>query len=193
MFDRQTFMVKQQVGLLKVKRCYDILCPETGEEIGRAEEKISGLVFALRMLINKKLLPATFELYAVGDSTPLMTLHRGVALFSSTVTVKDDEGTPIGSLKSKAFSLKGGFTVKNAEGVQIADVKGDWKGWNFKMIAANGTEIGTVSKKWAGALKEMFTTADNYVISLNESVRSNETAVQLLLAAGLAVDMIYKE
>ncbi len=45
--------------------------------------------------------------------------------------------------------------------------------------------------KWAGLGKELFTSADNYIISLNEE-HSPENAA-LLLAAGLAVDTVYKE
>jgi len=193
MFDRTVYMIKQQVGLMKMRRRYDILDPDTGEEIGFAQEKLSGGGVALRMLINRKFLPVTIEIFGEDDDEPLLTLHRGVSFFTSTVKVSDEEGELLGSLKSKLFSLGGGFHVKNAEDVQIADVKGDWKGWNFRMIASNGNEIGTVSKKWAGALKEMFTNADTYMIDLDESLAKNKTAVRLLLAAGLAIDLIYKE
>jgi len=50
-----------------------------------------------------------------------------------------------------------------------------------------------VTKKWAGIGKELFTTADNYVISLNETAGRNQESVAMLLAAGLAVDTVYKE
>ncbi|MEZ6056420.1 MAG: phospholipid scramblase-related protein [Planctomycetaceae bacterium] len=194
MLDRRAFMVKQEVRLMQVRGKYGIFCAETGEELGRAEEKVGGIDMVLRLLINKRLLPATFHIFDNEDDVnPIMTIKRGMAIFRSKVTLTDGDGVVIGSFKSKVLSIGGGFYVLNAEGVQIAEVNGDWKGWNFRMIAENGKEIGTVSKKWAGALKEIFTQADNYVIQLDESVGSNQTAVRLLLAAGLAVDMIYKE
>lgn len=52
-------------------------------------------------------------------------------------------------------------------------------------------EIGTITKKWAGIGKELFTSADNYIISLSQE--SDPVLAALLLAAGLAVDTIYKE
>ena len=74
----------------------------------------------------------------------------------------------------------------------MAEVKGDWKGWNFKFIGQDGREIGTVTKKWAGIGKELFTSADNYIIALNDG-SSHANAGALLLAAGLAIDIVYKE
>ncbi len=70
-------------------------------------------------------------------------------------------------------------------------VKGDWKGWNFSFLDGEQNEIGTVTKKWAGLGKELFTSAGNYMISINGEPEA--TRMTLLLAAGLAVDVVYKE
>ena len=50
-----------------------------------------------------------------------------------------------------------------------------------------------MTKKWAGLGKELFTSADNYMISLSDASGSNPTMAGLLLAAGLAIDIIFKE
>jgi uncharacterized protein YxjI len=94
-------------------------------------------------------------------------------------------------LKSKLFSLGGAFRVFDSAGQQIAMVKGDWKGWNFRLLDNSENEIGTITKKWVGLGKELFTSADNYVIALTQEPRPSEAI--LLLAAGLAVDTVYKE
>jgi uncharacterized protein YxjI len=75
----------------------------------------------------------------------------------------------------------------------VAEIKGDWKGWNFRFLTPDGVEIGTVTKKWAGIGKEFFTSADNYMISLNEGRTLRPESAPLLLAAGLAIDTVYKE
>jgi uncharacterized protein YxjI len=81
--------------------------------------------------------------------------------------------------------------VFNHADAQVAEVKGDWKGWNFKYLDAAGKEIGTVTKKWAGLGKELFTSADNYVINVADGQSADFMA--LLLAAGIAIDTVYKE
>ena len=76
---------------------------------------------------------------------------------------------------------------------QVAEVKGNWKGWDFRFLSKSGREIGTVTKKWAGLGKELFTSADNYVISLTDLGGAGQGASALLLAAGLSIDIVFKE
>ena len=99
---------------------------------------------------------------------------------------------PRPTYRSKLFSLGGGFLIFGRDNVQVADVKGDWKGWNFKFLAGT-EEIGVVTKKWAGLGKELFTTADTYVVSLSENAQGKTSLCALLLAAGLAIDIVFKE
>jgi hypothetical protein len=75
----------------------------------------------------------------------------------------------------------------------VAQVKGDWKGWNFQLLDANGGELGVITKKWAGIGRELFTSADNYMISLSDATGIHAGNVVLLLAAGLAIDVVFKE
>jgi uncharacterized protein YxjI len=105
----------------------------------------------------------------------------------------DQTGKPIGYLRSKLFSLGGGFYVYDMSDRQVAEVKGDWKGWNFQMLDAGGKELGTVTKKWAGIGRELFTSADNYMIALNDTTQANPALAALLLTAGLAIDIVFKE
>ena len=54
-------------------------------------------------------------------------------------------------------------------------------------------EYAHVSKKWAGLGKEMFTSADNYMLSINEEVEKNNPVRLLILAAVMCIDMVLKE
>jgi uncharacterized protein YxjI len=128
------------------------------------------------------------------DDTPvLMTLRRGASLLLARVRVLDGMDTEIGLFKSKLFSLGGGFDVLDAQQQPIAEVKGDWKGWNFRFLAPDGAELGRVTKKWGGLGKELLTSADNYVIDLAGDRHLPRNTAMLLLAAGLAIDIVYKE
>jgi hypothetical protein len=50
-----------------------------------------------------------------------------------------------------------------------------------------------VTKKWAGLGKELFSSADNYIISITDVAGAGQGASALLLAAGLAIDIVFKE
>jgi uncharacterized protein YxjI len=193
MFKLKTFLVKERVGFLKLVDTFDIYDPATGAQVGIARENIGTMVKLLRFLINKRLLPTTVEVREREDGHVLLTISRGLTLLRSHVTVTDSVGKPIGLFKSKLFSIGGGFHVLDGLQQPVAEIKGDWKGWNFRFLTPDGNEIGKVTKKWAGLGKELFTSADNYVIALSESAAIRPDAAPLLLAAGIAIDTVFKE
>jgi len=193
MLNRKTFLVKERVGFLKLVDTFDIYDPATGGQIGVARERVSPLIKVLRFLISKRLLPTLVEVREREDGPVVLSIRRGATLLRSHVTVRDQVGKDVGRFKSKLFSLGGGFDVVDAFGKPVAEIKGDWKGWNFRFLAADGTEIGKVTKKWAGFGKEFLTSADNYIIALDETRSLSPDDSALLLAAGLAIDTVYKE
>jgi uncharacterized protein YxjI len=193
MFNLKTFLVKERLGVLKLVDAFDIYDPATGAQVGIANENISTGLKLLRLVVNKRLLPTLVEVREKEGGRVVLAMRRGFTLLQSHVTVTDGVGKEIGRLKSKVFSIGGGFHVLDGMEQPVAEIKGDWKGWNFRFLTPDGTEIGRVTKKWAGLGKELFTSADNYMISLSESHVIRTDAMPLLLAAGLAIDTIYKE
>lgn len=195
MLNRKTFFIREHVGFVKFSDTYDILDPETQDQLGIAKEKPSTLVHILRLFIGKQLLPTKIFVYTGSsyedDSRLLFSIQRGFSFLRSRVDICDRQGKVVGWLQSKVFSLGGAFFVYDDLDNQIAMVKGDWKGWNFRFLDTEEKEMGTISKKWAGIGKELFTSADNYIIALNSEPEPAKAI--LLLAAGLAVDTIYKE
>lgn len=195
MLDRKMYFIRERVGFMKLADTYDILDPELQVQIGIAKEKPGTLVHILRFIVNKGMLPTKVFVYEgenpEDESKLLFSIQRGITLFRSKVNIVDRSGNVVGWFQSKMFSLGGAFRVFDATGSEVALVKGDWKGWNFRFLDKGENEIGTITKKWAGIGKELFTSADNYIITLNQE--SAPAKAILLLAAGLAVDTIYKE
>lgn len=193
MFHLTKYFVREHAGIIKLTDVYDIIDPETNRRVGVALENPGALFKWLRLLVNKQLMPTKVEIKETEDGPALLSIHRGFTFLRAKISVRDGEGNELGFFKSKIFSLGGGFFVYDKLGQQVAHVKGDWKGWNFKFLDSSGNELGTITKKWAGIGKELFTSADNYIIALNESLQQNPAVVALLLAAGLAIDVVFKE
>ena len=192
LLERNSFFVKERVGLLKLVDTYDILDPATGQPIGIAKEEPPVWAKWLRLVIQKSMMPTTVNIYEQEGQPPIASIHRGFTLIRSKVRVVAG-GQPLGYFQSKLISIGGGFNVFDNQNQQVAEVKGNWKGWDFKFISKQGREIGSVTKKWAGLGKELFTSADNYIISLKDLSGASPAAGALLLAAGLAIDVVYKE
>ncbi len=187
--DYRRVFVRERVALVKLTDTYDLLDPESKAVIGIAWENVSGWIKFFRLLINKSLLPTRIDVALAEKQPPVLTIKRNVGILRKKVTVFDGNGAQLGFFKSKIFSLGGGFLVYSPDGQQFADVKGDWKGWNFKFLDLSGQEMGLVTKKWAGLGKELFTSADNYIVEIKEGTANNA----LLLAAAIAIDTVFKE
>jgi uncharacterized protein YxjI len=193
LLERTTFFVREHVAMMKLTDTYDLLDPATGERIGVAREEPPGWAKWLRLVVNKQMMPTTVNVYETDGQPPVLSVRRGFALFGSRVTVTAGDGRSLGHFKSKLISIGGGFNIFDPANQQVAQVKGNWKGWDFKLISKSGREIGTITKKWAGLGKELFTSADNYIISLTDTSGAIPDASALLLAAGLAIDVVFKE
>jgi uncharacterized protein YxjI len=193
LLERTTFFIKERVAMLKLTDTYDILDPATGQSIGLAKEEPPTWAKWLRLVVNKQLLPTAVNIYEYDGQPPVLSIRRGFTFLRSKVRVVAGHGESLGYFKSKLLSLGGGFNVFDNADQQVAEVKGNWKGWDFRFLSKSGREIGTVTKKWAGLGKELFTTADNYVISLTDLGGAGQGASALLLAAGLAIDVVFKE
>ncbi len=193
MLQSNRILVKEQVGLLKLADRYDLFDPETGRSLGRCQEAPPWYSYVLRFLVNKIMLPTVVDVVPEGRAQPLFRIRRGFRLFRAVVQVEDALGRPIGTLRSKILSFKIDISVLDAQQRQIARVTGDWKGWNFNLVSPTGEALGTITKKWAGVGKELFTSADNYMIELAENKNGDNKVRTMLLAAALAIDICFKE
>jgi uncharacterized protein YxjI len=199
MLDRNQFFVKEHVGLFKLSDTYDIIDPKTQQKIGLAQERVPTHIQLLRLVIDKQKLPTRVDVITGADDhghggTVIISIIRGWTLFwRSQVMVEVEGGKQVGYFVSKWFSLGGGFWLHDNAGTKVAEVKGDWKGWNFKLLDIGGKEMGLITKKWAGFGRELFTSADNYMIDINPALASSTAIKALLIAACLSIDTIYKE
>lgn len=196
MLESNTFAIIEHKKILSSVQSYDIKDGESGELVGTAVENIGGLTKALRWVMSKHLLSTSVEVREKPDDALVFTIHRGAYLFRSRVEVRDAQGQLVGYFKSKFFTISGGFHVYDKDDKYFANVKGKMFGFNFKFLTEDGkVELGEVSKKLgglAGLAKEMFFSADNYFLKVNPELAEQPLAKMLLLAATLAVDIIYK-
>ena len=192
MLHLNTYIVREHIGFLKLSGAFDIIDPNTQQKVAEAREELGSFQKALRLFVNRALLPTRVCVYeSAGEQlgVRVFSIERGFALFRSRVTIRDAAGNALGFLKSKFLSFGGAFSVLNTSEQELARVKGDWKGWNFKFL--RGTEeLGIISRKWGGLGKELFTGADSYVINVHG--QADPALSLLLLAAGLSIDMVYK-
>ena len=196
MLEKNTFVVKEHVKFISTTNTYDILDAETGQQLGTAQEVVGGLVKVLRWFISKHIMPTRVEVREKPDDSLVFTLRRGWYIFKSRVEVRDAQGELVGYFRSKFFTISGGFHVYDKDGKYFAHVKGRLFGFDYRFLTEDGkVELGQVSKVLgglAGVAREMLFSADNYFLKVNPDLAEQPMAKMLLLAATLAVDLIYK-
>ena len=82
--------------------------------------------------------------------------------------------------------------VFDANDKHLCTLKGKWTSWDFKFLK-DEVELAHVSKKWAGIGKELFTSADNYILDISKEVPSEHPIRIMILAAVMCIDMVLKE
>jgi uncharacterized protein YxjI len=189
---RNLYFVKEHVGFFKAANHYDIVDSDTNQVVLLCREERLGFFTKLfRFTDYKRLTP--FEVISrTPDGQPVLCVKRGLTLFVSSVEVLDERGQRIGGYAQKFFALFDKFTVVGANDQPLCTLKGNWTSWDFRFMAGE-QELARVSKKWAGLGKELFTSADNYVLSISEMVPADNPIRGLILAAVMCIDLVLKE
>lgn len=178
--------------MFKAANNYDIYDPATNQMIMICrEEKLNVLTKILRFTDYKTITPFHVEVKTT-DGQPVVSVKRGFNIWLSKVQVLDENGKLIGLFKQKLFSLGGKFEVQDANGNFLCTLKGKWTGWDFRFVKDN-LEFAHVTKKWTGLGKELFTSADNYVLDINAGVPQDSPLRQVIVAAVMCIDMVLKE
>jgi uncharacterized protein YxjI len=126
------------------------------------------------------------------DGTKVVELLRPRKFMKSRVEITDGEGRPVGTILQKNVLGKKRFALEGASGEILGAINAEnWRAWDFAIEDATGAEVGRITKKWAGLLKEGFTTADNYMLGISGPVSPDLRLMMLASAAG--VDLALKQ
>lgn len=191
--NRNLFFVKEHVKVFKAANSFDVFDPDTKQIILQArEERLGFFTKMFRFTDYKRMTPFEIDIKTPEGKTVLI-VKRGVSFFLSTVEVLDDRGTLIGKFKQKFFSIGGKFEVLDASERPLCMLKGKWTSWDFRFVSNDGKEFALVTKKWSGLGKELFTSADNYILQISNDVPADHPLRMLIMAAVMCIDLVLKE
>ena len=97
----------------------------------------------------------------------------------------------MGGFDQKPFSISGAFDVVDASGAAVCRLKGGLTGWSHSFVADNVT-LAKVTKKWAGLGKELLTSADDFMLEIDETVPPDSTVRQLIFASVICIGLVLK-
>ena len=125
------------------------------------------------------------------NGTEVLQVTRPPKIFKSKVLVTRPDGSDVGQIIQENVFGKIRFAMV-AGGEQIAALNAEnWRAWDFHIVDASGTEVARVTKTWEGFAKNIFTTADNYVVSIPKPLE--EPLRSLVVASALTIDTALKQ
>jgi uncharacterized protein YxjI len=186
------FFVKEHRGIFKAANSYDVYDPQTQQIIMTCREEDLGFMTKLfRFSSYKSMTPFNLVIKDMNEKQ-VVRVKRGFSWFRSKVQVYDENEMLIGWFRQRLLTIGGKFDVYDAGGTMLCTLKGKWHSWDFKFVD-DQSEFASVSKKWAGLGKELFTTADNYMLTIEPTVSSTDSRRPMILAAVMCIDFVLKE
>jgi uncharacterized protein YxjI len=190
--NRNLFFIKEHVGMFKAANNFDIYDPSNGQQIMTCREENLGFFTKLfRFTDYKRMTPFDIEVKTT-QGEKVLRVKRETTWFRSDVDVFDENNVLVGQFRQKFWSIGGKFNVFDNVGNHLCTLKGKWTGWDFRFVK-DEVEFAHVSKKWSGLGKELFTSADNYMLEIDARVPENNPIRLMILAAVLCIDMVLKE
>ena len=192
---KNIFLFKEHLGMFKASNNYDVYDPKTKEIILHCREKNLNPVYKIVRMFLADFKPMTpFEIDIIGlDGKRIIKVKKGLSLILSKIEVFDENDKLIGLFKQKLFpNLYPKFEMFDEKENLLSMLKGNLIGWNFEFLKDENT-IATVTKKWSGIGKEMFTSADNYILEIKDTVDKADPLRLLIFAAVICIDMVFKE
>lgn len=189
-FNTNSFFIDQKAKLFKLADAYQIY-DGSGNSIGSIQQKVSAGQKILRVLLTRLLVPFYYEILN-NNNEKEASISRGWSFFLQKITIKDKQNNVIGIIRQQSSIDKPNLKIFNSEGSLLAEITGDFTGWDCEIKDASNVTIGSITKKWSGALRELFTNVDKYNVNISPEF-SDKTDKIAILSAAITVDIILKE
>lgn len=183
---RNRFIVNQKAKLIELTNEYAIL-DEEGNRIGVIRQEGQSTLKKLARFVSSldQFMTHTLAVYEE-DGTKVVELTRPRKFMKSRLVVSDGLGAAVGTIAQENVFGKKRFSLTGASGEALGGINAEnWVSWDFRIEDALGSEVGRITKKWAGLGKEMFTSADNYVVEIDEAAQGPLRLLAVAAAAGI--------
>jgi len=161
-----------------------------GQKLAHAEEDNTGVLGAVTRNLFSSARSFTMGI-SVLNTAEVIGVKRHFELIFSKIKVSDSQG-PVGEVNQRFSLLNRKYDLVPYFGTRKLTIAGPlFRPWTFNILA-NGRQVGSIKKKWSGILKEAFTKADTFEISIDDPGLSVAER-KLIFAAAIAIDIDYFE
>jgi uncharacterized protein YxjI len=120
------------------------------------------------------------------------TITRPRKVFRSRIVLHDGAGHHIGTIRQENIFFHIRFRIELPTGAPVGRlVATNWRAWDFRIEDMTGRHVARLVKTWEGWGRTFVTTADRYVVAIDEPLP--EPLRTLTVATALAVDVALKQ
>ncbi|MEV5652460.1 phospholipid scramblase-related protein [Nocardia sp. NPDC052254] len=122
---------------------------------------------------------------------PVLRIRSLPGTVNTITNVETPDGRVLGEIRVEKVFGKYSFALTSNQ-QQLGTIEAEnWRGWNFAIKDHQGTEIARITKKFAGVIKAVYTSADNYMVQRHFQLP--EPLNSLVLASALTIDTAFKQ
>jgi uncharacterized protein YxjI len=184
-------VVNQKPKLIEVNNEYAIY-DRGGRQLGAVRQIGQGKLRKLLRVTTSVDQFLTHQLQVVDmEGNVVLQITRPAKLVKSRVVVEDGTGRQVGEVVQDNVFGRIRFSYRSGEDTIGGIQAENWRAWNFSLQDAEGVEVGRVTKTWEGLARNLFTTADNYVLQIHR--RLDDPLRSLVVASALCIDTALKQ
>ncbi|HEX6207972.1 MAG TPA: phospholipid scramblase-related protein [Actinomycetota bacterium] len=192
LLERSRMFVHQKPKLIELTNEYAIL-GEDGEQIGFIRQEGQSKARKVLRFVSSldQYLTHTYAMYDA-DGTKVLELTRPRKLLKSRFLVSDGAGLPVGTVVQENVVGRKRFRLLGQSGEELGSFQAEnLISWDFQILDPARVPVGRVTKKWKGLGIEALTTADNYMVEIDDSVEGPFR--MLAVASAASIDTALKQ
>jgi len=175
----------------ETKNQYTILDPEKNE-LGTISEVSSGIGGFLKRNFFGSHRSLDIRVHDI-DGSPVLRMARDFFFLFSSLDVTAEGGAKLGSVERRFGILYKKYDLHDEHGRCFAEIRSPrWRIWTFPVKHRSGVGEAEISKKWGGALREIFADADTFRVAI-ENGNWSTTERWVLFAAAISIDFDFFE
>jgi hypothetical protein len=172
---------------------YQILDPETGLPVGSASEVAQSVARqCVRRAFGRNLLRTAVEVYEWDPQALVLCIRELPGLWRPRLVLIDSHGADLCYFKGRFAVIGGGFSVRNRTGRMLGRMDTEIEQSQYILRNRTGQQVGTIEELGAGNPPEL-ARAERYLVRLGDVAGCQTGASALLLAAALALDIVYRD
>jgi uncharacterized protein YxjI len=193
LFDAPVLVVNQKAKVFEMVAEY-VVRDESGNQLGAVREVGQSKARKVLRFVSQvdDFLTHRYEIVDSSTGSVVLRVTRPRRFLKANVVISGPDDAEIGRVVQQNVIGKIRFALVAADGTAVGSINAEnWRAWDFSVCDASGAEVARVTKKWAGLGRELFTTADNYVVSVPSPLA--EPLRSIVVASALCIDTALKQ